>query len=161
MPGVFTNFQDFERGTIYAFGSNFRTLLRPGNSHGLPPGTSIDWGNFGQTTLPDGDFIKVDFSQNSPQADICITLNTGPGVTWWKALSLFTPGRGDFHEIFTEGTKKNTATITVNPSIFDTGDVYVHFKKAKFFWGIHMGIYFLGRADRLIGTHATFTWLKD
>ena len=72
---------------------------------------------------------------------------------------MFMPGRGDFQEIFTEGGK-NSAATTINPSIFDSGEVYLHFKKAKAF-GAHTGMYFLGRADRLIGTHATFTWLKD
>lgn len=82
----------------------------------------------------------------------------GPGVTWWKALSLFTPTRGDFQEI--SNSASNTATMTVDPAIFDSGNVYLHFAKAKFL-GAHTGVYFLGREDRLIGTHATFTWLKD
>jgi hypothetical protein len=158
MPGVLTDFQDFERGTIYAFGQNSRTLIRTGTSVFATNERFISWGNFGQT-LPDGDIITVAFSQNFPQFDIRITLNASPGVTSWKAVSLFTPGPGDSNEIFTEGAK-NTANITLSPSTFDSGDVFLHFKKAKFL-GIHTGMYFLGRADRLIGTHVTFSWLKD
>jgi hypothetical protein len=157
MPGVFTDFQDFERGTIYTFGPNDQIVLR-GTSVFATNETFINWGDFGGT-LPDGDIITVAFTQNFPQFGIRITLNAGPGVTWWKALSLFTPGRGDFQEMFTERAT-TAASITVNPSIFDSGVVYLHFKKAKW-WGIHTGMYFLARADRLIGTHATFTWLKD
>lgn len=158
MPGVFTDFQDFERGTIYAFGPNAKTLVRTGISVFATNEHFINWENFGQT-LPDGDIITAAFSQNFPQFGIRITLNAGPGVTWWKALSLFSPGLGDFQEIFT-GDAKNTATMTVAPSSFDSGNVYLHFGKAKFL-GIHTGMYLLGRADRLIGTHAVFTWLKD
>jgi uncharacterized protein with LGFP repeats len=158
MSGVFTDFQDFEHGTIYAFGPNSKILVRTGTSVFATSERFINWNNFGQT-LPDADIITVTFGQNFPQFGIRVTLNAGPGVTWWKALSLFMPGRGDFQEIFTEGAI-NTATMTIDPSIFDSGDVYLHFKKAKAF-GIHTGMYFLGRADRLIGTNATFTWLKD
>ena len=50
--------------------------------------------------------------------------------------------------------------MVISPSVFDSGSVYLHFGKAKTF-GLHTGMYLLGRADRLIGTHATFTWLKD
>lgn len=158
MPGVLTDFQGFERGMIYTFGPNFKTLIRPGTSIFATNQHFIDWSDFG-TTLPDGDIITVNFTQNFPQFNIRLTLNTGPGVTWWKALSLFTPGRGDFQEIFTEGAK-TTATMSINPSTFDAGGIYLQFKKAKTF-GIHTGMYFLGSADRLIGTHATFTWLRD
>lgn len=158
MPGVMTDFQDFERGTIYTFGPNFKTLIRTGTSVFATSERFISWGNFG-STLPDADIITVSFSQNFPEFGTRLTLNAGPGITWWKALSLYTPGRGDFQEIFTEGAA-TTGTTTVDPSTFDAGYVYLHFKKAKAF-GVHTGMYFLGRADRLIGTHATFTWLMD
>ena len=157
MPGVLTDFQDFEHGTIYAFESNAKALIFPGD---YIFGTSehfIVWEDFGQT-LPDGDIITVTLSQNLPQSSISLTLNAGSNVTWWKGLSLYTPTRGDFQEIFTEGTIASSTT-TLDPSSFDN-DVYLHFKKAKAF-GIHTGMYLLSRPDRLIGTHATFTWLKD
>lgn len=159
MPMVSTDFQDFEHGTIYTFGPNSKTIIRNRSSVFATNEHFINWNNFGQT-LPDSDIITATFRQNFPQFGIRITLNAGQGITWWKALSLYTISRGDFQEIFTEGTK-NTATISIDPSTFDADDVfYLHFKKAKFL-GIHTGMYFLARADRLIGTHVTFTWLKD
>lgn len=158
MPGVHTDFQDFEHGTIYAFGPNNKTLIWPRTSVFATSEHFISWESFGNK-LPDRDIIRVTFNQNFPQFGIRVTLNAGPGVTWWKGLSLYTPGRGDFHEIATEGAV-NTVTTTLAPSTFDSGGVYLHFKKAKFL-GIRTGMYFLGRADRLIGTHAIFTWLKD
>jgi hypothetical protein len=158
MPGVSTDFQDFERGTIYAFGPNSRTVVLTGTHIFATDEHFINWSDFGGS-LADGDTITATFSQNFPQFGISITLTAGPGVTWWKGLSLFTPGVGDFAEINTEGATV-TASMTVDPSSIDSGNVYLHFKKAKTF-GEHRGIYFLGRADRLIGTHVTFTWLRD
>ena len=67
--------------------------------------------------------------------------------------------RADSSEIFTEGTR-TTASVTIDRSAFDSGNVFLHFKKAKFL-GVHTGVYFLARADRLIGTHVNFTWIKD
>lgn len=141
MPGVLTDFQDFERGTIYAFGPNSKTLVRPKSVFATTE-HFITWGNFGKTSmLPDGDIITVTFSQNFPQFGIHITLNMGPGVGGWKALSLFTPNRGDLQQTLLQGN----STTTIEPSIFDAGDVYVHFGKEKTF-GLHTGIYFLERA---------------
>jgi hypothetical protein len=80
-------------------------------------------------------------------------------VTWWKGLSLFIRGSGDSQEIFTEGGT-NTATTTLNPMTFDARMYIFTLKKAKSF-GAHTGMHFLARAHRLIGTHTTFTWLKD
>jgi uncharacterized protein with LGFP repeats len=158
MPDVLTDFQDFEHGTIYTFGPNSKMLIRSRTSVFATNERFITWGNFGQT-LPDNDIITATFSQNFPQFNIRVTLTAGPGVTWWKGLSLFTPGSGDSNEIFTEGSK-TTASLTIDRSAFDSGNVFLHFKKAKFL-GVHTGMYFLGRADRLIGTHVNFTWLKD
>ena len=155
MPGVFTDFQDFERGSIYAFGPNYKTLVRAGTSIFATSEHFINWTDFDKA-LPDGDIITVTFSQNFPQFGTRITLSMGPGITWWKALSLFNPNSGDIPSTFIQGN----ATTIIAPSTFDSGEVFLHFAKAKTF-GFHTGMYLLGRADRLIGTHATFTWLKD
>lgn len=157
MPGSLTDFQDFEHGTIYAFGPNAKTL-RTRNFAFATNERFIAWNSFG-SALPDGDILISSFSHNFPQFGIRLTLNLGPGVTWWKAVSLFTPGRGDFQEIAVEGSK-TSATMVIHPNTFDSDPVLLHFKKAKTF-GIHTGMYFLGRADRLIGTHLTITWIRD
>jgi uncharacterized protein with LGFP repeats len=158
MPTVSTDFQDFERGTIYAFGLDSKFVIRPRTSVFATSEIFINWNSFG-ITLPDADIISVAFAQNFPSIGVRLTLNAGPGITWWKALSVFVPGRGDVQEIFTQDAT-TTATTRLDPSIFDAGYVYLHFKKAKVL-GVHTGMYLLPRADRLIGTHATFTWLKD
>ncbi|RPJ42922.1 MAG: hypothetical protein EHM21_12210 [Chloroflexi bacterium] len=158
LPGVATDFQDFERGTIYAFGPNHLTVERKNTSVFATSESFINWTSFG-LLLPDGDIISASFSQNFPQFGINITLTAGPGIIWWKALSLFTVGQNDFQEIFTENGR-STATFNIDPSILAPGDIYLHFKKAKSF-GAHTGVYYLGRADRLIGTNVTFTWLRD
>jgi hypothetical protein len=158
MPGVFTDFQDFERGSVYTFGaSNSHTVTRV-NSVFATNETFIAWSDLGRT-LPDGDIISPTFAQNFPQSGVHLTLNVLGPVTGWKAVSLFVPGRGDIQEISVDGGHP-TATMTIDPSAFDGQSAYLHFKKAKFF-GVHTGVYLLPRADRLIGTHLTLNWLKD
>ena len=118
----------------------------------------IGWSSF-PGPLADGDVISVTHTANFPQFNCTLTLAAGPAVRGWKAISLFSPSRGDFQEIFVDGSQR-TASMTVDPHVFDSGPLYLHLGKAKFL-GVHTGMYFLTRVDRMLGTNTTLTWLAD
>lgn len=154
-----TDFQDFEHGSLYNWLGDSRIVIRnpkwietSGNM------ISIEWDDFGKL-LPDRDRISVEFSGHAPNSNIQLTLNAGPGITWWKAVSLWSPAQGDIAEACTQDDYKTT-TITIEPSKVEPSNVYLLFKKAKW-WGVHTGMYWLWRADRLIGNNVTFTWIQD
>jgi hypothetical protein len=158
MPGVSTDFQDFERGSIYAFGPNSRIISPGGTSVFATSEQFLTWNNF-TGVLPDRDLITVTHAQSFPPFGVVVTLVAGPAVTWWKAISLFSITRGDLQEISVDGTRR-TATMRLAANAFDNGGVFLHFKKAKAF-GVHTGMYYLLRPDRMIGTNTTFTWVLD
>jgi uncharacterized protein with LGFP repeats len=139
-----TDFQDFENGSLYDWLGNNRTI--------------IGWGNF-DNLLPDRDLISVKFSGHNPNGNIQLTLKAGPGITWWKAVSIWSPTQGDILEAWTQDNH-TTTTISIPPSVVEPSNIFLQFKKAKFL-GIHTGMYWLTRVDRLIGNNVTFTWLKD
>lgn len=157
MPGVLTGFQDFEHGSAYAFGPQHQVVVRREHSFATSE-RLIGWEALG-SALPDGDLVAATFAQSVPQVPVRVTLHAAPGVTGWKALALYSPGRGDLQEVFTEG-QRTVDSMTIDPAVFGAGPMYLHFKKARLL-GVHTGLYLLARADRLIGTHATFTWLRD
>lgn len=158
MPGVSTEFQDFERGSIYAFGPNVRILSPSSNSVFATSAHFITWSSL-NGVLPDRDLISVSHSQSFPPLGVRITLNAAPSVSWWKAISLFSISGGDLQEISVDATRR-TATMRLAANAFDAGGVFLHFKKAKAF-GVRTGMYFLLRPDRMIGTNTTFTWILD
>jgi hypothetical protein len=152
-----TTFQDFENGSMYDWLGNSRAVIRS-TAVVSSPGTIIDWKSFG-TLLPDKDQISVQFNGHTPNGDIKLTLAAGPGITWWKAVSLWSPSQGDIVEASTQDSR-TTNSVTIHPASVEPGYMFLQFKKAKFL-GIHTGMYYLGRVDRLLGTDVTFTWLRD
>lgn len=153
-----TDFQDFEHGSIYDWLGNSRTVLRSPSVTALT-GTIIEWTNFG-SLLPDGDRISVSFTGHAPNGSTQLTLQAASGITWWKAVSIWSPSRGDLTPDAWTQDRHTATTISIPPSLLEPSDVFIEFKKAKFL-GIHTGVYWLARADRLIGNNATFTWTKD
>jgi hypothetical protein len=158
MPGTATDFQDFERGTIYAFGPNAKIVTLGARSIFATSEFFLQWSDFAGV-LPDRDLITVTHTQGFPNFGATVTLVAGGAVNWWKAISLFSLSRGDFQEIFVNGQRR-TASMRIAPTAFDGGSVFLHFKKAKAF-GVHTGMYYLLRPDRLLGTNTTFTWIVD
>jgi uncharacterized protein with LGFP repeats len=153
-----TTFQDFQHGTMYC-NVDCRTVVRSPWA-GTSPGTVIDWGDLGRL-LPDNDRILADFTGHATKGDIKIDLNLGRDVTWWKGISLWSPGRGELKATTPVPNTNNTKfTMTVSPSMVEPTDVFLLFKKAKTL-GIHTDMYWLRRPDRLIGNHVTFTWARD
>ncbi len=152
-----TDFQDFEHGSLYDWLGNSRIVIRNPAVTALS-GIIIEWGNF-ENLLPDRDRISVEFSGHNPDGNIQLTLKAGPGIVWWKAVSLWSPTQGDILEAWTQDNH-TTTTISIPPSAVEPSNLFLQFKKAKFL-GIHTGMYWLARADRLIGNNVTFTWLKD
>jgi hypothetical protein len=158
-PGtVPTDFQDFEHGSIYDWLGNSRTVIRNPSVTALT-GTIIEWTSFA-SRLPDGDRISVSFSGHPPDGSIQLTLQAGVGITWWKAVSIWSPSRGDLTPDAWTQDRHAATTISIPPSLVEPSDVFIEFKKAKFL-GIHTGMYWLARADRLIGSNVMFTWLGD
>jgi uncharacterized protein with LGFP repeats len=157
LPGSITMFQDFEHGTLYDYMGMSRTVIRS-NSVVAVSGYTIGWNSFG-VLMPDMDRISVSFSSHSPNGNVQLTLNSGPGITWWKGVSLWSPTSGDIIETWTLDNHKSN-TISISPSSLEPGNICLLFKKAKIF-GIHTGMYWLGRADRLLGNNVSFTWLQD
>ena len=158
-PGtVPTDFQDFEHGSIYDWLGNSRTVIRNPSVTALT-GSIIEWTSLA-SRLPDNDRISVSFSGHPPDGSIQLTLQAGPGITWWKAVSIWSPSRGDLTPDAWTQDRHAATTISIPPSLIEPSDVFVEFKKAKFL-GIHTGMYWLARADRLIGNNVTFTWLED
>jgi len=153
-----TDFQDFEHGSIYDWLGNSRTVLRSASVAALS-GTIINWNNFGGV-LPDGDRIAVSFNGHPPDGSINVTLQAGPGITWFKAVTIWSPSSGSLSQDAWTQDHHTMTTISVPPSVVEPGNVFIQFQKAKFL-GVHTGVYWLARADRLIGTNVTFTWLKD
>jgi uncharacterized protein with LGFP repeats len=153
-----TTFQDFERGSLYDWLGNSRAVLRNPAVIALS-GIIIGWNDFG-SLLPDGDRISVEFSGHDPNGVIQLTLNAGPGISWWKAVRLWSPTQGDLlAEAWTEDGHTST-TISIPALEVESSNRFLQFKKAKAF-GVHTGMYWLGRVDRLIGNDVTFTWLQD
>jgi len=152
-----TDFQDFQHGSIYDWLGNSRLVLRnPSVVGGL--GNIIDWSSF-DSILADSDRISASFMGHDPNADTKITLHAGPGINWWKAVSVWSPSLGDLAEAWTQDGHTST-TITIPPATLEPGNVFLVFKKAKMF-GVHTPMYWLARADRLIGNNVDFTWLND
>jgi uncharacterized protein with LGFP repeats len=158
MPGSSTTFQDFEHGSLYDWLGHSRIVKRHQAVVALS-GILINWNDFGGTLLPDMDLISVSFNGHTPNGDIQLTLNAGPGIAWWKAVSLWSPTQGDILEAWTENSRTST-TITIPPSAVEQSERFLQFKKAKAF-GVRTGMYWLGRVDRLLGNDVTFTWLRD
>jgi uncharacterized protein with LGFP repeats len=162
MPGSGSTFQDFERGTIYAGpGGVFTRTVARGGSVFATGGHIINWGSF-PGPLPDGDRIAVAFTTNAtgnPNNPTILTLRAGPGITWWKAISVASSSGADILQVFTQDAK-TSATMAIPAAMLDPSGMMLHFGKAKVF-GIHTGMYWLGRPDQLLGSDVTFTWLAD
>ena len=156
MPGSPTTFQDFEHGSLYDWLGNSRTVIKNPAVIALS-GTIIQWSDFG-TLLQDNDRISVAFSGHTPNGTIRLTINAGPGITWWKGVSVWSPTRGDILEASTQNSL--STTVSISPSDVEPSNMFLQFKKAKFL-GIHTGVYWLGGVDRLLGNDVTFTWLQD
>ena len=154
-----TDFQDFEHGSLYNWLGNNRVVMRNPAVVAIS-GQFIQWPELSAaSTLSDRDRIAVQFSGHPPNGAIQITLNAAPGVSSWKAISVWSPSQGDIAEISTEG-RRTSATLSIQPGMVEPGNVFLVFKKAKFL-GIHTGMYWLNRPDRLIGNNVTFSWLRD
>lgn len=155
-----TTFQDFEHGSMYQWGSSTRTvLLQPAVTH--VSGTMISWNdlNLG-LLLPDRDRITATYSGHNPNGTITLTLAAGPGITWWKGVTLWSPTQGNLlTEAWTEGIRTGSG-ISIPPPEVEWSNRFLLFKKAKW-WGVHTGIYWLGRVDRMLGNNLTLTWLLD
>jgi hypothetical protein len=152
-----TNFQDFEHGALYDWLGNSRTVVRNPSIVALA-GTMIDWAQIG-TLLPDGDRISVRFNGHTPNGATKLTLESGPGINWWKAISLWSPTQGDRFEAWTQDRTKSR-TVSIPVAELEPSNLFLSFKKAKVL-GVHTEVYWLGRADRLIGNDVTFSWLRD
>jgi uncharacterized protein with LGFP repeats len=153
-----TTFQDFEGGSMYEWAGITRTVLRQ-PSVAYVTGTMIDWHHL-SSLLPDNDRISVAFTGHRPDGTIRLTLNAGPGISWWKGIRLWSPSQGDLlQEAWTENNHTST-TISIPPAELEPSNRFLLFKKAKAF-GAHTGIYWLGRVDRMLGNDVTFTWLQD
>jgi LGFP repeat len=152
-----TDFQDFEHGSVYDWLGQSRTILRSPSVVALSA-TIIDWTQFG-SRLPDGGEISVSFNGHPPNGATRVTLEAGPGVSWWKGISLWSPSLGDRFEVWTQD-RQTTMTVSVPVSELEQSNVFLNFMKAKMF-GVHTGVYALGRADRLIGNDVTFRWMRD
>ena len=153
-----TIFQDFEHGSMYDWLGATRTVLRQPSVTALS-GTVIGWNDLG-SVLPDKDRISVAFSGHNPNSTIQLTLNAGPGITWWKGVRLWSPMGGDLlDEAWTQDNHTSTM-ISIPPSAVEPSDRFLQFKKAKSF-GAHTGMYWLGRVDRMLGSNVTLTWLQD
>jgi hypothetical protein len=74
-------------------------------------------------------------------------------------VSLWSPSQGDVIEASTQDSR-TTMTVSIQPASVEPSYMFLQFKKAKFL-GIHTGMYWLDRVDRLLGTDVTFTWLRD
>lgn len=163
LPSSPTNFQDFERGSLYTWLNFSRTSIRNTTMPVNPGGHIIAWSDLedhGQAIHRLGDDrISFQFAGHPPDSQIRITLNAGRGITWWKAISLWSQTQGDIAEAWTQDNKQ-TMTISILPSVVEPSNVFLVFKKAMFL-GVHTGIYWLPEANRLIGNDVTFTWLAD
>jgi hypothetical protein len=155
-------FQDFSRGTIYAGpGGVFTRVVPRSGSVFATPASILTWGSF-PGPLPDGDRIAVSFTTNAtgnPNGPTRLTLRAGPGITWWKAISVASQGGPDMLQASTQDGF-TSATVSIPASMLDPAGMMLHFGKAKFL-GVHTGVYWLDRADQLIGSDVTFTWLAD
>jgi hypothetical protein len=154
-PGSPVVSQDFQHGTLHADGVFSRTSLHEGRVVAIS-GTWVDWTSFG-TRLPDGDVITAAFSPATMETST-ITLTAGPGITWWKAVDVWSPTSGTLFEVSTQDGRR-TSSIAVPAGVLER-DVLLVFGKAKFL-GVHTAIYYLLRADQLIGSNVTFTWTTD
>jgi uncharacterized protein with LGFP repeats len=153
-----SDFQDFENGSIYDWLGNGLLVTRSPSVVAIS-GNLIDWNTFGKT-MADGDRISVSFSGHAPTGNTQLTLAAGAGITWWKGVSIWSPSRGDLTQDGWTQDQHTSTTISIPITLLEPSDVFIEFKKAKFL-GIHTGMYWLPRADRLIGSNVTFTWLKD
>ena len=153
-----SDFQDFEHGTIYDWLGNSRLVKRNPSIVAIT-GNMINWSTFGNA-MADGDRVSASFVGHTPNSNTNLTLQAGPGITWWKGVSIWSPSRGDLTSDAWTQDQHTSTTICIPASLLEPGDVFVEFKKAKFL-GVHTGMYWLPRADLLIGNDVTFTWLKD
>jgi Uncharacterized protein potentially involved in peptidoglycan biosynthesis len=151
-------FQDFEHGTMYSWLDSTRTVLRQ-TSTTFVSGIMIDWNNLG-SLLPDNDRISASFSGHDPNGPILLTLNAGAGITWWKAVTLWSASQGDIPPEAWIQDRVTSNMIAIAPSAVEPGDRYLLLKKAKAF-NIHTGMYWLGPAHRMLGNDVTLTWLQD
>ncbi len=154
-PGSAARSQDFQNGTLHSNGIFHRTSLHGGRVVAIS-GTWIDWSSF-DTLLTDGDIISVAFTVGRIGSSE-ITLKPGLGITAWKGVSVWSPTGGDLFEASTQTLGKSN-TITV-PAASLENLVLLRFKKAKFL-DFPVDMYYLLRADQLIGSNVTFTWTKD
>jgi len=153
-----TTFQDFERGSVYDWLGNTRTYIRTPSIVQLS-GIMITWTDLGGL-LPDMDRISVSFSGHNPNGVMVLTLNAGPGITWWKGVTLWSPTLGDIPaEAWTQDTL-TSSSIAIAPSAVEVSNRFLLFKKAKAF-GVHTGMYWLGPVDRMLGNDITLTWTRD
>jgi uncharacterized protein with LGFP repeats len=159
MPGSSTAFQDFQGGSIYdnIFGTRI-VRASPSRAVFTTPGPVITWADLG-TRMSDNDVITMSFRASPPNSPTIVTLNAGPGISWWKAVSVWSPLSGDLFEAATEG-QRTTAALSIPVTTLTTPGLAFQFKKAKF-WGVHTGMYWLFGLHRLVGTSVTFTWLRD
>lgn len=159
MPGSSTEFQDFERGSLYANGPNVVSVERPNASVVAFSEHAVNWAGFDRL-LPDRDFIRLAHRTSFlPQFGSVLTLQLQAPLTWWKGLSLFSPSRGDFLMLTVDGNRR-MAQARVMPAQLQGGPIFIRLHKAKFL-GVHTPMYRLSRPDRLIGTDTRFTWISD
>lgn len=118
-------------------------------------GDLIDRSIFGNP-MADGDRIFG----HPPSGNTQLTLAAGPGITCWKGVRIWSPSLGDLTQDARTQDQHTSTTISIPITLVEPSDVFIQFKKAKFL-GVHMGMYWLSRADCLIGSNVTFTWLKD
>lgn len=158
VPGTDTLSQDFEHGSVYANMAGTRVNMRNGSAVVAGVGPIVSWTSFA-STMADGDWLSFSCTGHSPFGPTTLALEAGPGISWWKGISLWSPSRGDLFEVSTEGTR-TSSTVDIPPGALEPSDVFLVFKKAKAF-GAHTAMYWLPRPDKLIGNNIHFTWFHD
>jgi hypothetical protein len=160
-PGTNTNFQDFEKGTIYEMGLGNQFIVLRTPSTFFHSFDQISWNSFG-TVWADGDLVTAAFGVNFPQFDVNVTLVGAPNITRRKTVSLWSPSLGYIQQVSTQGSTE-TAKMSLDPASLAISNRYLLFEKEKDFAGFPIGVhtYLLPLPDRLIGSNVTFTWLKD
>jgi hypothetical protein len=111
--------------------------------------------------LPDGDFIDLTIippnSSGLPGNLIEVVLQSGPEITWWKAINIHSSGSDT--EIWNQDDTKS-ASVQLNADQFRNAR-WIEFKKAKTL-GIHTGMYDLKQLDHIQpGSRVIFNWVKD
>jgi hypothetical protein len=148
--------QDFQHGTLHSDRIFNRVSLHGGRVVAVST-PWVDWTSFG-TMLNDGDVISATFTPGSVNGASVITLTAGPGINWWKGLTVWSPTQGNLFHAWTQDGR-TTDNISVPVTTLES-PVLLQFGKAKEF-GLHRAVYHLLRADQLIGSHVTFTWTRQ